>query len=899
MVALALGCATGPVAEFAEHAAPVLERSCASERCHGVTFPEPLPEAGFFVAIDSRGRLVDLDAARARSLERVTTTAPSHLSSLVRVPLAAAHEGGPHVGGDLFASPSDPSARELGRWIDSEPEGSGGEDVVFTELEARFARDVLPVLVQRCGFAGCHGRTEVSNSVLSARTDPSTGAFAPLDVRRTRRAVRKFIELTGAEVTRSRLLRKAIGASAGGLLHRGGPGTFFPEAAAGDPLATREVLAILGWARAERAALGIAERPAPRGVVYVRQPVSARSPYRIEPELEGSDLFFVAWPPGTGTPENLTGALHPEGPVEIREPAVAHDGHTIAFAMRRATERTFAIFELDLDTRETRRLTAADAAGSFVSPVYGPDGRLVAVWDGHGEAGTDGPGIPPELVVVEPDGLVERLTWTRAPEVRPSVLSSGKTRGMIGFGIRRGGPRGAEGVLFRFPPCHDPALHGEPEYHVHFGASLAPLAPLVARDLPDGRQILIVLGSTGDGDDRGRLAILDRSLGPPLPEGAPPSVAGLLDPISTLDATPTWRDPVPLPDGRVLASTDLGRGAGEDALVFLNIVDGPAGATLGTVEAWLAEPAMALRSAAVVAPRPLEDDGHVAIVDGERIDARIAIRDAAVLEAIYGRTEPYGARPIRTDLRAVRLLVPARTEGVFDAPGARVLAEIPLAADRSAEIRIPARTPILLSWLDANGMVVGNQLDRWFYGEGGEVVPAGTNQATYAHACATCHGSLSGLPDASVRPAPDVLSAASVTLSTHDGRDRRLPIAPADAMASEPEDPAFEASVEPILEERCVPCHGGASPAAGLSLERGPGERFGAAYESLMFGGFVDPSLRARRSPLVERLSGRELDALGTPAGRCPPEGLSADELQRFCRWIESGAAYRELADAP
>jgi hypothetical protein len=892
-----VACAAGPHAAFEADAVPVLERSCTvGNGCHGVPTTEPLPEVGFFLSIDGSGRLTDPVAARARALERVTTTAPPHLSSLVRIPLATAHAGGPHVGGDVFASPDDPQAASLARWIDAEPDGTGGEDVVLTELEAQFADEVLPVLLERCAFSGCHGPSDVANTSFPIRRDPSTGAVAPLEVRATRRTVRKFLELTGAEVRLSRLVRKAIGEASGGLRHRGGPSTFFPEAPPTDPLAARGLQAILRWATAERAALGITDDRTPRGLLYVQGPIAERTPYRIEAGVTGSDLFLAPWPPGSAPPENLTASLHPEGPAEIREPAVAHDGRTIAFAMRRATESTFALYQLDADTREGRRLTSEGASGSFVSPVFGPDGRLVAAWDGHGEPGTDGPGVPPELVAVAPDGTLERLTFTRAPEVRPAVLASGKTRGMVVFSTRRSGARGPESVLFRFPPCHDPALHGEPEYHVQFGVSLAPLAPLVARDLPDGRQAVIALPSTGAADDRGALFVLDRSLGPRLPAGTPPSIALPIDPISVLDAAPRYRDPIALPDGRVLVATDTGRAEGEDALVAITLVDGVGGATLGPTEMWLAEAGASLRDPALMMPRPIEDEDHAAVADPSIPWARIAIRSAPVLEAIYGRPEPYGARPLRSDLRAVRVLMPARTEGALPGLGARVLAEVPLATDGSAELHVPPRTPVLLNWLDARGMVIGNQLDRWFYGEGGELVPAGANAATYAHACASCHGALSGDPSLSIAPAPDAISAASVTLSTHDGRDRRRPIPPADLTGLTARSVTFEGDVAPLVETLCVHCHGETDPAAGLALTSAPGTRFPLAYESLV--PFVDAGLRARRSPLVERLLGDELDAPGSPRGPCPPEGVDEETLRLFCRWIESGSVYREVDGA-
>ncbi len=849
-------CALDGRDDFERDVLPTLEQRCFSAACHGVGPGDAWPEAGgLFVRVGADGRVADAEEVYAAALARVSTAAPRS-STLVRVPMPAWAGGGPHAGAATYTGPDDPAVVALLDWIAREERG--GEDVALTDLEAQFAAEVAPVLVERCARGGCHGPRDVAFSAFPLHPDPIDGRIAPADIPAARLAARKHLDLWGADPARARLIRKAIGLAAGGLFHRGNAGTFFPEAPPGAPLDAPGMQAILRWAHAERAALGVEDGRAPSALIWVEGPAAPRAPFRIEPGPTGSDLFMARWP-ALDDAENLTAALHPGEDVEIRDPALSHDGARVAFAMRRGAATNFAIIELELATRAWR--TIADGPGSFVEPVHAADGRWIAAWDGHGEVSADGPGVAPELVAIGPDGALERLTFTPIPEVSPAFLAAGKTRGQLVFGTRREGPRGPEAVLFRFPLCHDANLHGEPEYHVQHGASLAPWAPRTARDLPDGRQLVVVLPSATAPDDRGALVVLDRSLGPTLQFGQTASLGGFRDPIEWVDADPRFRDPAPLPDGRAIVVDG-------DGLALLDLEAEPRLSSLRAVAG------VSLRSPVPVFARPDEDDGHALTTDPAGPTGFLALRDVAVLEALFGRAEPRGARPLRDDLYALRLLAaeprPAGTwVGASRAIPARVLAEVPLAADRSLWLRVPARTPILLQLLDARGMVVGRQLDRWYYANGGETIPGGTNAETYASACAGCHGAMSGEPGEAAAPAPDALSSASITLSTHVSRDRRRPLEP---LAIEPEgEPVdFASALAPIVRARCDGCHDGALDYARL-----------VAHVDL-------ETLRARRSPLVERLAGEELDAVGSPDPRCPP----ADEatVRAFARWIEAGA---------
>lgn len=913
-------CETGATQAFEQRALPVLESRCLTPACHGVARGEPWPQPpGFFVRLNAAGAVADVDAARAAARARVTTRVAPELSSLLRRPMPAWADGGPHFGGALFTGPDDPAALALARWIDSEPDGAG-EDLELDPLQEQFARDVLPSLVTRCARDGCHGPADVAFSVLSARPARDGREFASREVIAAYQSARKHLDLWSDDPHRSRLLQKALGEADGGITHRGSIGTLFPDS----PPAP--VDAILAWARAERQALGIGEESTLSGLVYVQGPPAPRAPYRIEKSASGADLYYAPWPIGARAPTNLTRALRRGEPAEVREPAVSHDGKHVVFAMRLEREHVFSLWELSLESGDARKLRPSDVEGSFVAPRYAPDGSIVAVWDGHGEIGSDGGGVPPELVSLDAAGQqLTRLTYTPVAEVAPSFIPSGKAAGTLVFGTRRAATSGdGEGVLFRFPLCRNAEHHGEPEYHVHFGASIAPFAPLSARDLPDGRQLLLVLASSAVSDDRGQLALLDRSLGPaltpsppmsadwlyppPAQNEVPISVGGYRAPFVPLDASDRFRDPAPLPDGTFLVSIDSVEAPGEDRIVRARVVPHGKTVKLELGETLLAAPGQSLRGAAPVFVRPPEDPPHPRAVDTAADRGRLVLRDVRTLEALYGRTPPRGERVLRDDIEAVRVLLwpgtaadsfvrnadGASIAGLTRAAPVQLLGELPLEADGSLAIDVPARAPLRLQWLDARGMVVGNQLDRYYYVEGNERLAGGTNPESYAHVCAGCHGSLSGDPNDAHTEPPDALSSASLTLATHELRNPRLPRAPA-ALARTPTEVDFVHDIAPLLSSSCAgaDCHQGSKPAAGLLLDdaRAFGAAFSLAYERLL--AHVDRrGLRARGSALIERLSGQELDAPSALQGSCPPGGADPELLRVFARWIETGAFY-------
>ncbi len=106
--------------------------------------------------------------------------------------------------------------------------------------------------------------------------------------------------------------------------------------------------------------------------------------------------------------------------------------------------------------------------------------------------------------------------------------------------------------------------------------------------------------------------------------------------------------------------------------------------------------------------------------------------------------------------------------------------------------------------------------------------------------------------------------------------------------ASKGDDQLFSDKVAPILEGRCVHCHGEHEPKGGLSLARAAGARKGGEGGPAIVPGKPDESL------LVEMISGAK------PAMPQKGKSLSSAEVEIIRRWIETGASWPDglvLAD--
>lgn len=96
----------------------------------------------------------------------------------------------------------------------------------------------------------------------------------------------------------------------------------------------------------------------------------------------------------------------------------------------------------------------------------------------------------------------------------------------------------------------------------------------------------------------------------------------------------------------------------------------------------------------------------------------------------------------------------------------------------------------------------------------------------------------------------------------------------------------FDREIRPLLQERCVECHGPEKQKADLRLDAKP-----HAFKGGESGTAIVPA-KSSASPLFQRIT-------ATGDERMPPKGdpLTADQISKIKAWIDSGAIWPENAD--
>lgn len=584
------------------------------------------------------------------------------------------------------------------------------------------------------------------------------------------------------------------------------------------------------------------------------------------------------------------------------DPEVSYDGRHLLFSGKLRETDSWNIFELDLATREVRRITRD--LGNCRQPNYLPrQFMLVAVappqqqTPSHpkpsGEAEIEGKftfrsvdeawtlisfvrelpdtrseGFPipiTRLYSCRPDGTqVRRLTANLSRDFDPSLLPDGR---IVYSAWRRNSlARGLNGWIDLL------AVNTDGTDVMPMCGDGGKLSKRMAAAIPNGLlgKLVFVESDVTPWDGAGDLAAVD--LRRPL---------ATYGPLKADDAY-VYHSPAYFADGEVLVSRRPRDGHASHALGVLRIADGH----------WTPlfdDPRYHDFHARIVAPRP-EPDGRSSVVDdhdplGTLYCLNVNINDLPKEQAI-----PAGRA------WAVRILegVPVSgngelggrdTEATF-LTGAvrRLLGEIPLYPDGSFQVKVPGGVPLEIQLIDEHGMNLRSC--GWVWA-----------QNRFYQGCIGCHEDRELVPDNRMA---DALWEPAPTLAPSESERRTRD---------------FRHDIWPLLVKDCSGCHGPAgphpprlwqTPATDSASELNAAKE---AFSTLMVpetpdwrdgkGRYVVPG-HARLSPVIWHLAEKNTAGpwdgpaaskapalMNRPEGRFPPESL-----RTWTEWIDFGATW-------
>ncbi|MFQ5589654.1 MAG: hypothetical protein ACE5HE_00695 [Phycisphaerae bacterium] len=564
------------------------------------------------------------------------------------------------------------------------------------------------------------------------------------------------------------------------------------------------------------------------------------------------------------------------------DPVFSYDGERLAFSGARAGGRALQIWEVAADAEDARRLVECEA--DCITPLYMPNGDALFASLLAGEYEEHGGRFSLSLYVLQPgEYQPTRLTFNPSSDFDPAVLRDGR-------------------VVY--------------SSWQHVGNHYWPL----------GKVALMLTNSDGTGV----FPFTGNHRGPWLLRGATPLAhdtvafiqferftdrgAGALATVTLNDPFGPYKELVPVEQFLV---SDVSPFTGGKLLLSAR----PTGGTRSTFGLYLYDGG----SVTLLYDDPERDELSPTVwLSGERPDMRIS---TVVPDTPYGyltvlncydtdRTDQHRLRP--GSVRTVRVIAglplrhdgPAgptffKVEGREDEPliransatgyiPARILGEVPPAADGSVYMKVPADRPLRLQLVDGDGFTIINER-AWFWVRPNE-----------RRVCIGCH------EDRELSP------HNAVALAT-----RRAPTDLTDDSGWQAV--TFRHDVEPILATKCaiVGCHVPPEPTAGMNLsaERMSGDRdspltdrFGPAYANLLArqenkpmavgGRRVHPG-DARSSPMLWMLYGRALAPQYKPApferpmiSAHPGPMLPEANLELIRKWIDLGAQYDVAAPA-
>lgn len=612
----------------------------------------------------------------------------------------------------------------------------------------------------------------------------------------------------------------------------------------------------------------------PFPVIVTQVPLDDRSP-DLRPRLPGTLLGLERPPrlvllrPGA-EPQVLVPGFY-----ATADPDVFFDGKKMLFAGKQTAQSPWRIYELDLETRTLRELTRDNEScrnPAYQSTQYVLDAPLpwfqVSFLRELPEPAAGLSDTPvTSLFSCRMDGShVRRLTVNTSADLPGALLPNGRIV-YPSFRVTYGPePTVRVDLLAVNTDGTDPA---------NFLPGVGSRFKLMPAVLPQGLLGKVVFVENDEllPDGAGQLACVD-----------------LRRPLRTyrrLTDDPQWvyHSPSPLPDGRLLVSRRRRTGEGSYGLGLFDL-EGRTWTPL------FDDPRQHDIFAVAVTPRPLPDGRSSGVDDTRTLGTLYCL---SVYDNDLG-DDGFLPGSIKK-LRILEGVPPVNPKAAGNSPTARwttrVLGEIPVFPDGSFQVEVPADTPLILQLLDENGMNLRSSGWLWVKG-------------AVHQGCIGCHEDPERVP---FNRMPNALWEERPKLQKNP----------------QVQGPDFLHDVFPIVQQRCLDCHGPSGKAPVLVPSEGnkhpaspPAVNPSAVYELLTRrprDDSSDPDFRgipyvvpgaARLSPLVWHIASANLARPWDEGWRerpfkpWPPDAktkpLTAGQFRTIVEWIDCGAWYsREL----
>ncbi len=422
-----------------------------------------------------------------------------------------------------------------------------------------------------------------------------------------------------------------------------------------------------------------------------------------------------------------------------------------------------ALMTYDLETSAERILltsdtTLADPSGIGAGLVFASESPVLPA---------TGFGPMRNLFTCGEDGrFPRRLTWDLGGNADPQVFPDGRILYVRREGLDQGKtPSTWRGCLFTMNPdgsnqsmWYDPRSAG---FHIQ-----------QARPIPGSESVVAVVA--GSPSEHGILVRIDAELGRRDGlgvrrwDGAPLNLPTTADFGLTGDV---YRDPIVLPDGSLVAAwrrVEAGSPPGPFAIVQVD--------AQGQRRVLLADATASFTHPVPILPRPVPHR-RPASIDLRSQEAFLYVQDIYAGSALPGmvRGSVKSLRVVAYDLPPAAATV--ALEGGAATPRA-VLGEVPVAADGSAFLTVPAQVPLTVQALGQDGKLI-QTMRSWVTLQRGERL-----------SCVGCHDHPNHAP---LRTTPSAFRAAPATLAAGLGRQPGF---------------SFTKQVQPILDRHCANCHG-------------------------------------------------------------------------------------------